>query len=295
MLRLLDRLPEQARQKLLLIDSLASDADDLASVAQTRLSKLARLSGDADNPQVARLAAKAATQADRHRALFDLADNCQRWVRALPPQAELEPAAADPPPPLADGETVEGSARASPEEAVVRLRRELGELVVERMEVQNLPEPRGVIMAAFRAEVRRLAAEAARRLDLTRGRAKPVFADPRADFGITAPFVAGLLSWLLPEAMDKALGAEVERAVNDAAAKAADEQEVELRRLGDAIEELQPVEEALISQAFDCGVDILRRPNADPPCVLGVRVATRPARRPRPPGPFIEQSAEAAE
>ena len=95
--------------------------------------------------------------------------------------------------------------------------------------------------------------------------------------------------------MDKALGAEVERAVNDAAAKAADEQGTELRRLGDAIEELQRVEEALISQAFDSGVEISRRPNADPPCVLGVRVATRPARRPRPPGPFIEQSAEAAE
>ena len=51
--------------------------------------------------------------------------------------------------------------------------------------MQQLPEPKGVIKAAMRAEVARLIADARPGLKLQRGRAEPIFSDPRADFGLS--------------------------------------------------------------------------------------------------------------
>ncbi len=77
----------------------------------------------------------------------------------------------------------------------------------------------------------------------------------------------------------------IEAEVDDAAAMASDEQERELARLEACLEALGRQEEALISLAFDNGVDILRRSAANPACVLGLRarVAAPAARRPRSP------------
>jgi hypothetical protein len=65
------------------------------------------------------------------------------------------------------------------------------------------------------------------------------------------------------------------------------EQTAELARLDAEIESLQRAEESLIELAFANGTDVLRRSNANPACVLSVRVraaapVVRPARRPRP-------------
>ena len=73
---------------------------------------------------------------------------------------------------------------------------------------------------------------------------------------------------------------------DDSSAMAADDQERELARLNAEIERLEQVEENLIESAFGLNVDILRRPYASPPAVLGVKLrviapAERPSRRAR--------------
>jgi hypothetical protein len=276
---ILARLPDQARQKLLLIDGLSDEALDIAQGAQARLNDLARrYPGAEENPSVPRLGAVIADAEHRRSELFDLVTACQRWVKAVPEGVELDVVAAEPP---------SGEGEAAPEEAVVRLRTKIGELAIERLRVQHLPEPKAIIKQAFRAEVARLAADARPWLNLERGRAGPVFHDRQADFGLSPRFVAGLLCWLFPDAMSERLDAELDQEVAAAAAMATDEQERELSRLEAEIEALGRQEEALIEAAFARGVDILRRGRADPACVLGVRArlaapVSRHVRQPRP-------------
>jgi hypothetical protein len=93
--------------------------------------------------------------------------------------------------------------------------------------------------------------------------------------------------------MDAALEAMVD-ALPDSEAMNEDEQREALAELDAEIDALERNEAALIEAAFDEGVDILRRPNADPACVLAVRhvkpvVAARPSRRPRPGGPAADE------
>jgi hypothetical protein len=280
---LAQRLPEEARQKLLLIDGLASDADDLANVAQDRLNKIARFSGGADNPHAVRLAAKVAVQSDRHRALLDLVHAIERWLRAVPPQVEFE-MVADALPSLGDGETFE--------EAVVRVRAKIGEMTVARFHVTQTREPRAILKERLRDQVRRLAGDARPSLRLERGLTEAVWVDQRADFGLREAYLVGMLAWLDPEKMDAALSAMVDD-LPDTGTMTADEQAKALADLDGELEELQRAEESLIEAAFADGVDVLRRAGAEPRCVLGLRVVTeqRPARRPRPPGPFVEHQA----
>ena len=148
---ILVRLPDQARAKLLLLDGLAADADDMARAAQGRLNNLGRQypgAGDG-NPNTVRLAAVVQTQAHRHRELFDLIGSCQRWLRGLPPDAPLDVVAVEPPG-LREGEQTIA-------DAVVSVRSEIGELVVERLRVTQAPEPKADIKRAMRLQVARMA------------------------------------------------------------------------------------------------------------------------------------------
>jgi hypothetical protein len=289
----LARLPDASRQKLLLLDGMSDESLDIAQSAQGRLNDLARRYPGAEaNSTVARLGAVIADAEHRREDLFRLISACAQWVRSVPEPALPLEAVTDPPPPLEHGET--------PEDAVMKIRREIAELTVERLEVAQLPEPKPIIMAAFRAEVSRLATATRPRLDFTRGRARPVF--QAADF-ISPEFVFGALAWFDGARMLELLDQAVEAEIDDAAEMASDEQQTELARLDGEIEALGRQEEALIDAAFEKGVDILRRANASPPCVLAVRlpkpvVAARPMRRPRPGGPVAELSladAKAAE
>jgi hypothetical protein len=260
----LERLPEPARQKLLLIDGLSDEALDVGEAAQGRLNQLGRMHGVGDNPTVARLAAVVEVQDHRRHELHSLVGACVRWVKALSPDTPLDVVPAPAPPPLGD-EVL------SAEEAVMKVRSKIGALTIERTEVQRLPEPKAVIKAAFRAEVARLASNARPMLKLDRGAAKPMFADPQADFGLSPGYAAGLLAWLFPDEVIARLDAMVEAEIDDAAALATSDQQAELGELSAGIEQLGRQEEALIEAAFAQGVDVLRRARADPACVLGVR------------------------
>ena len=151
----------------------------------------------------------------------------------------------------------------------------------------------------MRAQVARLAEAGRPALRSERGRAEAVFHDPRADFGITPTWAAGVLCWLFPDEMTEALDELVDAALpDDGEAMTTADQQKALAEIGAEIEALGRQEEALIEAAFAGGVDILRRSGADPACVLGVRLRVaerpvRPARRPRPAHPGAVAAAAA--
>jgi hypothetical protein len=130
---------------------------------------------------------------------FGLAGACERWLRSLPPAAELEIVAASGPPP----DLVEEGEMVTAEEAAMRLRAKLAELVIERLRVSQAPEPRATIKASLRAQVAKLAADAKPTLRLERGRAEAVFNDVRADFGVTPAWAAGLMCSAVPRQDDR--------------------------------------------------------------------------------------------
>jgi hypothetical protein len=264
----LERLPEPARQKLLLIESLSDEALDLGSSAQTRLNDLARkypsLSGD--SPNVARLAAAAADADHRRAELHSLISSCVRWVKSLSPDAPLDVIPTPAPMAIADGETP------TPEEIVTKIRSRIGELTIERLEVQKLPEPKSVLKQRLRAQVAKLAEQAKPVLQFDRNKADvAVFADPKADFGLSPGYLAGMLAWLDGDRLIAKLDEMIDAAIDDTDALTSEQQAQELAELSAQIEVLGRQEEALIEAAFAQGVDVLRRARADPACVLGVR------------------------
>ena len=198
---LLAKLPDPARAKLQLIADLAADAMADADAALTRLNALARRHGSSDDdPGVVRLSAKYEMQSHRHQQLFSLANAIERWLRSLPPAAELEIAAASGPPPslIEEGEMV------TAEEAAMRLRAKIGELTVERMRVSQAPEPKADIKRAMRAQVARAwprrQADAASRARQGRG---GVPRSCSADFGISPTYLVGHAGWFDPGADDR--------------------------------------------------------------------------------------------
>ena len=279
---ILSRLPDPARQKLLLLDGLSDEALDLADAAQSRLNDLAARrgypGGPEANPTVARLGAVVATQERRREELFGLVNGVVAWLRGVPPLIEIEIAAAPSPPSLAEeGESL------TPEEAVMKLRGKLTELTMERMATMNAPPPRDEIRRALNAQIAKLAAAAVPTLKLGRGRVEVLFGDPRGGFEIGAAWVAGLLAWIYPGALMSQIDELIDAAVPDnGAALTDDRRQAELARLDGEIDALERVEENLISEAFERGgADILRRRNASPMAVLGVRLP-KPLARERP-------------
>jgi hypothetical protein len=198
--------------------------------------------------------------------LFYLVGAAVRWLRALPSGAELEPVAHEAPA-LTAGESYL--------QAVGRTRNDLGLLVVERERVTRAPPPKATLMGQVRPFVDALAKRAQPRLVIERGKPfEAQFMDDRRDFGPSDSFIAGMAAWADPDGFAKRLEAMIEQlpdvgALSDAAhAKKLAELDGEIERLG-------RVEESLIEAAYSQGVDIVRRAQADPACVLGVRAAVR--------------------
>ena len=248
-------------------------------------------SGDA-NPNVVRLAAIVAMQSDRHQSLSILVDNCQRWVRSVPPNVEIEIAAA----PLAPSLLEDGEESLTPEECVTRIRSKLTGLVPERLDVQRAPEPKPILKERLRAQIAKLAAHAKPVLQLERGKADvAVFRDPVPDVMLHEAYVVGLMAWLDFERMDRALSSLVDD-LPDGEAMTDEAQAKALADLDAEIDALERTEELLIEAAFERGVDILRRSSVSPESVLGVRLVkreapARPARRQRP-APATARAAE---
>jgi hypothetical protein len=85
--------------------------------------------------------------------------------------------------------------------------------------------------------------------------------------------IATVLAWLDPDRFVAALEREIDTMPEAALTLTATERAQRIAELSKHIDELERSEEALIEAAQTQGVEVARRTDCSPPCVLGVRIA----------------------
>jgi hypothetical protein len=250
------KLPDAARAKALLLGGLGGDALDQARSAQARLNVIR----DPADPNVERLRAIIEVGNRRHEDTAQLINAITVFVRAVPDAMALEAVEPVKPP---DGDLAA---------ALVEVRKKIAAATIEASKVKAAPPPKAEIRQGLSQFVERLIAKAKPRLKIERGRPfEAVFEDRNFDFGASLAWIGGLVAWTNREKFTAALEALVDE-LPDQGAMATVEQQKRLSALEAELERLGHEEEAIISEAFSRGVDLARRPNAAPQCVLSVKV-----------------------
>ena len=188
----------------------------------------------------------------------------RQWLKELPPSAVLEAAPPIKASPLAN-ETLAS--------AVTRLRQEIVIQQTHLRTAKAAPLPKTDQMALIREHVKTLAERGRPRLAIERGAATIVFTDPAQHFGSAPDYIACMLAWLAPDVLTRRLESEIDaQPESQTALMSAQAQAQRVAELTATIDGLERQEEALIEQAAAQGIEILRRSDAFPPCVLGVVV-----------------------
>jgi hypothetical protein len=252
-------LPLAARTRLSELQLARVSAEDAARSAGNRLSALPR---DADHPMRERLADERDRHNHRHARLSQLVSRLQQWIAEQRDGVALELA-----PPLSVGDDEKLSA------AIVAVRTEIASLQQQLATVRRAPLPP--------AEQRRLVDAYVSELF---GRGRPTVAvvgdrlrvSHRGDM-VAAEDVLSLMTWVAPEQVQEALEGELRRLPQRADAMTADERERRTAEIERQLLDLERREEALVLRAAGDGLEVLRRPDASPLAVLGVRIAATAA------------------
>jgi hypothetical protein len=218
-----------------------------------------------------KLGAVAEAQRARHAKLNLLLNNIRQWLLAQPNDAVLE----DVPPPA-----VEPLAGAALEAGLASLRKAIAERKMEQHRVSAASLPKADLKRLARAYAHELARKSAPKIDLVKGGFDAKFHDPRADYEWreTPTKIAGMLAWLDPEGFTQRLEAEIDAQPEPPLALSASAQKKRLAEIEAELDGLERKEEALIGAAAKGGTDVLRRAEASPEAVLGVRIAKRAAK-----------------
>lgn len=150
-------------------------------------------------------------------------------------------------------------------DAVKRIRAEIARLAAEKSEVANALLPLAAQKEAASAWVNELVKSVNIRIKTEPFEA--VFETNSGGFSI-----ARWLAWFAPEALKARLHDELENQLpENALMLTGPERKTRLSEIKARLDRLGREEEALIMKAQEAGTEILRRPDADPACVLGVR------------------------
>jgi hypothetical protein len=259
----MSNLPEPAATKLIF---LTDERDANEASARASAARLSQLPQDADVRLVEKIQSRRTQASNRHAELAALCTNLQNWLRKV--RAPLEP--VEPPTvQLAEGESVA--------QAVERVRDSIGSLQSRLQHISESPPPK--------AEDKRRAAElVAERLKRGRPRidSRPDqlvidHIDPqRMDIHSAQNDFVDLLAWCIPDLLLAAYTRDLDEFPQRVDALAPAERAARLAELGAQLELLERTEEALIERAASEGhLEIQRRADADPKCVLQVRAALR--------------------
>ena len=252
-------LPEPAREKLAEIELQRAQTEDAQRSCRQRLNALPT---DADGLR-AQLTSERDKLAAQYRQLSMLRSRINQWHMELrlPPGSKLEPAPAIDIK-LKPGETLKAAIEAVREKiADVQLR--------ELAQVRRAPLRKQSQLQAVSEYLTRLAAGAAENRVDARGNARVMWAE---DMVAGKDDVLGLLAFALgPEQLLAAFSRDLELEPEPADALSSGERDKRISELSDSLLSLERREEGLMRAAQD-GIDVLRRGDADPRCVLGVTV-----------------------
>lgn len=151
-------------------------------------------------------------------------------------------------------------------DAVKRIRDEIAKLAAERAKVTHAFLPMAELKAQASAYVNNLAKTVRVRI-----KTEPTFeAFLESDSGGFS--IARWLAWIAPDVLKERLYEELESQIpDDALILTGPERKTRLSEIKTRLDRLNREEEALIMRAQESGLEILRRADADPAAVLGVR------------------------
>jgi hypothetical protein len=245
-------IPDAARDKLRDLQLARMTAEDAARAITERLNSLPR---DADPLLRERLANERDKQNHRQGQLSQLLNRLQQWLGELRANVELK---SMPQLELKRGETIEDT-----RSKIKALREQLAA-------VKRAPLPQSDQKKLAEDYVVRLARQARPLVGIVNDALRVSF---RGDMAAPEDVLA-LVAWAAPEQLCRALEREIDNQPARADALPASERVRRVAELEDQLHALESREEALIMRAHGDGLEVLRRPDASPPCVLGVVVVT---------------------
>jgi len=264
-------LPSSANAKLIRIQGLATDSRDAATSAHRRITEIKyalatdevkREDVDKLHAEMERLERVRTDQNARYSVLAGLATALTAWHRSVSPHVEIvmaKPVVAK----TARGETIA--------DAVERIRSEIKGRRSKLNEIRNAPRPKSALKAMAKGYVAELAKLGSPRVTTARGTFDVSFASEAA-YGFGPRRVSELLAWLDPERFEKRIVEEIAAMPEPTLVLTDDEKAKMVAETSEELDRLERVEEALIEQAHAQGQEILRRDNASPLAVLGVRL-----------------------
>ena len=246
-------LPDQARNKLRDIELQRMSAEDVARAAANRLN------GDEADPMMRdQLAREHTRQTSRQRQLSTLISNIQQWLVQLPDVAVLE---------LAPAPNVELKRGESLNVAIAKTRNEIRAARQNLQAVKRAPLPKAFQKKLAAAYVMQLAKP---NITITPdGKFGASFDNPNVEGRIC---IETVLAWLDPDRFVAVLEREIDAMPEAALTLTATERAQRIAELSTHIDQLERSEEALIEAAQAQGIEVARRTDCSPSCVLGVRV-----------------------
>jgi hypothetical protein len=258
------QLPESAATKLIAFEDDAAAAEAAARDAAQRLSQLP---ADADPRLVERLHHRRGEASNKHAELAALVNNIKTWLNKVRGMLEVvEPASVKLEPGQGIATTVEHT------------RDQIGALQSRLQNISTAPLPKA-------EDKRRAADEVAERVKRGRPRydSRPdrLVIDhidaQRMDFASVINDCLDKMAWFSPDLFLAAYTRDLDEMPQRADALSPDERTRRMAELSAQLETLERSEENLIEQAQAQGIEIARREDADPKCVLGLRLQQRRA------------------
>lgn len=265
-----DVLPAAARTKLIALAGAATDARDAAQSAQVRYADLRQLDYTTMAPEKAggvetemsRLLAVRAQQNHRHGQLTALVSTIEHWLQTLPPNAAFD---------LAKPVTVKRLKDETLSQAITRTRDEIAALRQHLQAVKSAPLPKSDLKAEARVYIDGLAQLGRPKISGNGSKLSIAFPDT-GNFGpLTIKAVTQMQAWLHGNLMIEAIEKEIDALPEPKLALSVKEKETRVRELKANLDGIERAEEALIEQAIAAGQDVLRRTDASPLAVLGLK------------------------
>ena len=248
------------------LQALTVDRDMALDATRSCVARLAGLGRDFDPQLAARLAAERDKHNAKHAALSTLIHRLNQYLveLRLPPGIVLEPVQTVSIK-LAQGETVN--------EEITKVRTEIAALNRQLVTVKAAPLPKPDQIGAAAAFVQKMASTAKPTTNVLRDNTLRVtFRDTVI---ASTDDVLSMLCWVMPEAVIAALTRDIEQMPTPINPLTRAERLQQVSELEGQLLELGFLEEGLLSRAAQDGIDVMRRGDADPKCVLGIAVTKK--------------------
>jgi hypothetical protein len=264
-----------ASAKLIALTDATTEAQAVLGATTRRISDLNAALGTASTEgaaniehELSRLRARMSQQQDAYRSRAFIDTAIKNWLQTLPADASLE--AAKP----IKAKLDKGIIRSA---AVQTLREKIAGLVSERQRVRSAGMPVADVKKMAAEYVTRLQARGAPHITVTENRFEIAFDAKVENAYVSKPDLPAILGWLAGPQLLERLHAAIDKQPAPSRTMSAKAKSDRLAQIAAEIAVLEREEEVLIEQSEIEGPIIMRRADASPSAILGVRIKQREA------------------